>query len=294
MATKFSRYIRVTDKVINGTVVCIEDGDTICIRRHDDGGLEKIRVYAVDCPEGKQPFGDEAKRFTTQQVLNKEVLVEVKQRGRDPYSRIVGAVGYQESGQTRDLGLELIKEGLAWWWFLTPQTMRETALGDAEADAQRKKKGLWSLEKRTAPWNFRKEQEEAAKKAKEERMGAGTYTLPATPLVQESRPHQSESQTEERKERDRYPTSSGSYYPSSSAGQRHETGTVHVREYQRQDGTVVREHTRSAPHRGHSSGTSSSTSGWEGCCVDKKCTSMRKSDCYKAKGRIVSDCSQCK
>lgn len=45
-----------------GKVVHITDGDTIIVLR--DKTEVKIRLYGVDTPKKKQPFGTKAKRFT--------------------------------------------------------------------------------------------------------------------------------------------------------------------------------------------------------------------------------------
>jgi micrococcal nuclease len=45
-----------------GKVVSITDGDTIRVMR--DGVSVPVRLWGVDCPEAKQPFGTRAKQFT--------------------------------------------------------------------------------------------------------------------------------------------------------------------------------------------------------------------------------------
>ena len=46
----------------SGTVVGISDGDTIRVLH--DGREERVRLWGIDCPEGKQPWGSRAKEFT--------------------------------------------------------------------------------------------------------------------------------------------------------------------------------------------------------------------------------------
>lgn len=46
-----------------GKVASVSDGDTINVMH--DGKTEKIRLYAIDCPEKGQAFGKRAKKFTS-------------------------------------------------------------------------------------------------------------------------------------------------------------------------------------------------------------------------------------
>ena len=43
-------------------VINVFDGDTLIVSR--DGNAEIIRLYGIDCPEKKQPYGLKAKDFT--------------------------------------------------------------------------------------------------------------------------------------------------------------------------------------------------------------------------------------
>ena len=45
-----------------GKVVGVIDGDTVTVMHNDVG--EEIRLYGVDSPEKRQPFGKKAKQFT--------------------------------------------------------------------------------------------------------------------------------------------------------------------------------------------------------------------------------------
>ena len=47
-----------------GTVVSIADGDTLTVLHA--GKQERVRLYGVDCPEKKQPFGTRARQLTGQ------------------------------------------------------------------------------------------------------------------------------------------------------------------------------------------------------------------------------------
>lgn len=50
-------------EVFSGIVVDVSDGDTITVLTPDEQQV-KVRLYGVDCPEKKQPYGGKAKAFT--------------------------------------------------------------------------------------------------------------------------------------------------------------------------------------------------------------------------------------
>lgn len=76
-----------------------------------------IRFYGVDAPETaknknqtSQPFGDDAKLFTSNNVYHQMVKITLLQK--DKYGRAVGAVE-TISNPSKDLSIELAKRGLA-------------------------------------------------------------------------------------------------------------------------------------------------------------------------------------
>ena len=142
-----------TLKPFSGTVVGVEDGDTINVLRNN-GKVVKVRLYAVDCPETivgfghDQPFGWEATKFTYVKAMRKKVLVDA--RRIDHLGRIVGAVTLPTDTV---LGEELVKAGLAWW--LPSTTYDDKHLEHAESEAREEKKGLWASSTSISPAKFR-------------------------------------------------------------------------------------------------------------------------------------------
>ena len=53
----------------SGMVVSIADGDTLTVLHA--GKQERVRLYGVDCPEKKQPFGTRARQLTGQLAFHK-------------------------------------------------------------------------------------------------------------------------------------------------------------------------------------------------------------------------------
>jgi micrococcal nuclease len=95
------------NKTLKGLVVGVSDGDTITVLKRKTP--YKVRLDGIDCPEKKQPFGKQAKEFTSQMVFGKKVKVKVT--GIDRYKRTLGTV-FTPDGT--NLNESLIINGLAW------------------------------------------------------------------------------------------------------------------------------------------------------------------------------------
>jgi len=127
--------------------VSVADGDTLTVLV--DQKRIKVRVHGIDCPEGGQPFGTEAKQFTTDRAL--DVAVSVKAIDTDQYGRTVGRVGLSTGGDLSEL---LVQHGLAWHFVrYAPDDERLAVL---ETAARQGKFGLWSDSKPIPPWEWRK------------------------------------------------------------------------------------------------------------------------------------------
>lgn len=58
-----------------GYVVSVHDGDSVRVRRADDGQEVRIRIYGVDCPELGQPHGAAARQLARDMLQGREVEV---------------------------------------------------------------------------------------------------------------------------------------------------------------------------------------------------------------------------
>lgn len=128
------------------TCVRVYDGDTIEVMAGGPSSL-RVRLHAIDAPEKGQPFSDVARKRTRELVEGRRVRVEV--RDRDPYDRLVARVYVDD----RDLSEQLITEGLAWHY---ARYSSELALGQAQREAQRARRGLWQEPDPVPPWEFRR------------------------------------------------------------------------------------------------------------------------------------------
>lgn len=132
-----------------GLVISVTDGDTITVKAESDDDLIKIRLYGIDAPERKQPYGDDSKKFAEDTSLQQKVEVEPKSKP-DRYGRTV-AVVYLASGVS--LQESLLKAGLAWVW-----SRFCTNCADWEAlktKAQKLKRGIWADANPISPWEWR-------------------------------------------------------------------------------------------------------------------------------------------
>jgi micrococcal nuclease len=127
-----------------GKCVAVTDGDTIGVLR--DGKEIKVRLDGIDCPELGQDFGSKAKKFTSNLVFNREV--QIRQTDIDKYGRTVARVIVDG----KDVSLELVKAGLAWFY---REYSHDTTLAAAEKAARDNEEGLWALSNPVAPWDYR-------------------------------------------------------------------------------------------------------------------------------------------
>jgi endonuclease YncB( thermonuclease family) len=130
-----------------GRVVGVSDGDTITVWH--DGNGERIRLNGIDCPEQGQPFGKQAKQFTSTRVFGATVTVQKKERDR--YGRTVADVILPDG---RYLNRDLVTAGLAWWY--RKYAPGDTDLEQLEQEAREAKQGLWADPDPIPPWEWRK------------------------------------------------------------------------------------------------------------------------------------------
>jgi len=129
-----------------GRVVSVSDGDTITVLHNGKG--ERIRLHGIDCPEKRQAFGKRAKQFTSTLVFSKTVTVQALDLDR--YGRTVGVVLLPDG---RSLNHELVRAGLAWWyWRYAPD---DETLAQLEREARGAKRGLWADPEPVSPWEWR-------------------------------------------------------------------------------------------------------------------------------------------
>ena len=126
-------------------VIGIKDGDTILVLDQNNNQTT-LRLAEVDCPEKGQPFGKNAKQFTSDLIYGKRI--QYYKINSDQYGRIIAKVYYDN----KYLSEEIIKSGFGWWYFKYSNNKK---LGLLETKAKMLKRGLWSDHNPISPWTFR-------------------------------------------------------------------------------------------------------------------------------------------
>ena len=145
-----------------------------------------FRFAFIDAPEMEQPFGVESMNFLQKLIAGRKLqlsLIGKESNGYvpiDQYKRIlcmaflnekmrVGEINYYLEGKcgaglvkrarlvTRNIELEMIVNG--WAWVLEQYAFeREEEYFEAQEDARRHRRGLWSIDNPEPPWEFKRKQ----------------------------------------------------------------------------------------------------------------------------------------
>ncbi|MBF8457147.1 thermonuclease family protein [Kaistella sp. G5-32] len=133
---------------INAKVIHVKDGDTVVVLLEDN--IQKtLRLAEVDCPESGQPFGKNAKEFTSTQIFGKQITFIATDEDR--YGRTIAKIYYEN----KYLSEEIIRAGFGWWYY---QYSKDKNLGILQKQAEDKKIGLWQDKNAVSPWDYRKQQ----------------------------------------------------------------------------------------------------------------------------------------
>ena len=127
----------------NGKVVSIHDGDTITILQNKQ--QIKVRLFGIDAPELKQPYGKKSKQFLANLIAGK--VVEVEENGKDRYKRTIGTIFLND----KDVNAQMVENGYAWAY--RKFSKKYTA---QESKARKQGLGLWQEKEPTPPWEWRK------------------------------------------------------------------------------------------------------------------------------------------
>ena len=133
-------------------VVSVYDGDTITVRTDE---TIKIRLYGIDSPELKQPFGQVSKQALSKLVFGKNVTI--KPDKRDRYGRTIARV----VSDGRDVSMQMVETGMAHWY--QQYAKHDTELQSAQTKAKSTKLGVWSAPDTIVPWEYRKQKKAATK-----------------------------------------------------------------------------------------------------------------------------------
>ena len=132
------------EKRVMGAVTNVADGDTFTVQVGDE--TKKIRLLLVDTPEtvdprkdGPMPYGQEASDYAKGMLFGKDVRLIID--GEDKYGRTLAYVEVDGN----DYNKKLLEEGLGIVRYTFGNVDRLDEYYDAEIEAAKKKKGLWSI-----------------------------------------------------------------------------------------------------------------------------------------------------
>jgi endonuclease YncB( thermonuclease family) len=137
----------------SGKVVAIADGDTFTLLSKENKQI-KIRLYGIDTPERKQPYGTAARQYLSELIFGQQVKYEVLDIDR--YQRTIAIVF---TADKKNVNEEMIKAGYAWHYKQYDQNPEWTRL---EQIARKNRSGLWADANPSPPWEWRKKSREPA------------------------------------------------------------------------------------------------------------------------------------
>ncbi len=132
-------------------VKSVHDGDSLSVV-NGDGAQIHVRLYGVDAPEAKQPYGYQAKRTLSRLASRK--TVDITALDTDRYGRTVALVHTPDGNLAN---LEMVRSGYAWVYdqYCTRQDICDQ-LRSAQSEARTAGRGLWADSDPTPPWEWRK------------------------------------------------------------------------------------------------------------------------------------------
>jgi endonuclease YncB( thermonuclease family) len=135
------------DVELTGRVSRITDGDTLSIISPNNE-TRIIRLYGIDAPERDQPYGLRATDALKDKLSSKQVTVILQDI--DDYGRYVGIVYLND----RNINLEMVIEGHAWWYEFFASDNQE--LKQAQSEARERNLGLWNNPDPQEPYEWRR------------------------------------------------------------------------------------------------------------------------------------------
>ena len=109
-----------------------------------------VRLYGIDAPELAQPYGEESRKQLQSLVRGGGIRMDVKTTDR--YGRTVGLLYRRRRG--RSVNVEMVRSGMAWWY--QRYGGRDLGFPEAEAEAKRRRRGVWRHGDRVRrPWDYR-------------------------------------------------------------------------------------------------------------------------------------------
>ncbi len=110
-----------------------------------------VRLYGIDAPELAQPYGQESRKQL--ETLVRRGGIRMDAMATDRYGRTVGLL-YQPRRRGQSVNVEMVRSGMAWWY--RRYGGRDLGFPEAEAEAKRRRRGVWKDGDRIRrPWDYR-------------------------------------------------------------------------------------------------------------------------------------------
>lgn len=136
--------------LFRGKIMAVHDGDTYRVLQ-EDGRLTDVRLWGVDAPERRQPYGATVQQTVQRLIGGQTVRVSVEDH--DQYGRPVARI--EVDGE--ELSALLVRRGLAWHY--DEQAPTADVLIRLEQRARQAGRGLWAQPNPTPPWTWREQRE---------------------------------------------------------------------------------------------------------------------------------------
>jgi micrococcal nuclease len=128
-------FTAITNNDNSYKVVGVKDGDTFELLK--DEATIVVRFAHIDCPEKKQPFGQKAKQFVSDNCFGENVTL-IHNNKYDRYHRLIAEVILEDG---RNLNKLLVENGLAWHY---KKYSKDKSYAELETIARQNKIGLWT------------------------------------------------------------------------------------------------------------------------------------------------------
>ncbi|CAN6814648.1 unnamed protein product [Brassica oleracea var. botrytis] len=134
------------ETVVETDAASAPNGDASVEPRGPLTSAQRLAASAVSSVEvSSDPFAVEAKYFTELRVLNRDVRIVLE--GVDKFNNLIGSVYYSVGEEVKDLGLELVENGLAKYVEWSANMMEEEAkkkLKAAELQCKKNRVKMWA------------------------------------------------------------------------------------------------------------------------------------------------------
>lgn len=139
---------------LHGVVAEVTDGQTVVVL--SNGRKLTVSLKGVEAPELKQHFGDVSREYLASLILDKSVEVELSEFK-------LGQVNGKVIWNQLDIGLQVIRDGAAWYDKVNGQNLTEAERAvyeSAERADRSEMRGLWQDGTPMPPWEWRRAEAE--------------------------------------------------------------------------------------------------------------------------------------